>query len=188
MCTCVCQSWPAGLEIVFFRLSRLTSLWVRITVYSNTVMQEPSSALALSYCPHKGPVSPVSLRSVNQSCSFTRPPYNYTVQPLPFISFTFSPPFTPKKVFESGGPWKSPAVGNCRFYDASEGFPPGSRLQRNQGSGQGQSWKCVLCYACCLSSLQGPKVHYHPTVRPLKPGWTGWRPVKEWTTCPLLTC
>lgn len=48
-----------------------------------------------------------------------------------------------------------PAVGNCRFYDASEDFPPGDRLQRSQGFFKGQRRDSILC-ACCFPSLQDP--------------------------------
>lgn len=63
---------------------------------------------------------------------FTRPHYDYTVQPLSFICLFHFTSLTLRCVFESGGSQEEPAVGNCRFYDALEGFPPGDRLQRKQ--------------------------------------------------------
>lgn len=50
-----------------------------------------------------------------------------------FCSSTFFSPSFPEKTIRVGGPRKSPAVGNCRFYDALEGFPPGDRVQSKQG-------------------------------------------------------
>lgn len=82
----------------------------------------------------------VSLRPINlpRRQSSTRPFYEYTVQPLSFVSFTFLPSalkpvsLVPEESIRVWGPRKSPAVGNCRFYDALEGFPPGDGLQRRQ--------------------------------------------------------
>lgn len=49
-----------------------------------------------------------------------------SLDPFLFLSF-------PEKSIGFGGPRKSSAVGNCRFYDALEGFPPGDRVQSKQG-------------------------------------------------------
>lgn len=100
--------------------------------------QIPSSTLP--YCLHR---APVSLRPMNnsppckQACSFTRPHHNCTVQPLSFVSFTlphsstfsylpllnFSLSTPSEESVRVGGRTKSPAVGNCRVYDALEAFP-----------------------------------------------------------------
>lgn len=122
----------------------MTSLCVRITVNSNPAMQTqtPSSTLILPYCP--------PLRS-----SVTRPNKyadNPTVSTIltttvrcdldhSFVSFMFSRPKESIRVMQGlvgwdGGWWgprNCPAVGNFKFYGASEGFPPGDRLQRTQG-------------------------------------------------------
>lgn len=128
-CARVCQSWHAGREIVFvfcfLFFSRLTSLWVRISVYSNSVMQvlTPSSTLILPYCPL---VSPVSLRPVNNRdnppispvlttttlCNLYRLSLALSLIPLPFSLSAFKPVFPPpppslKRAFESGVPGRA---------------------------------------------------------------------------------
>ncbi len=82
------------------------------------------------------------------------------------------------------GPRKSPAVGNCRFYDASEGFSPGHGLQRKQGFLKGKVETASSAMHAAFLPYKAPKsTKTRPYIHSVL--WNlaglcvpGWRPVK----------
>lgn len=69
----------------------------------------------------------------------------------PSTCLTFDPNLLPPSPpVPASGPRKSPAVGNSRFYDALEGFPPGDGLQRKESFFKG---KVVTPSSLCMPPL-----------------------------------
>lgn len=113
MCTCVCQRWHAGTEIVF-------SVCVAdITVGQHYCIQQPGDASAnMNALLNLYPaflLPCVSLHPINlpHRQSSTRRFYDFTAQPQSFVSFTFLPSalkpvsLAQKSAFESGVPGRA---------------------------------------------------------------------------------
>lgn len=94
-----------------------------------------------------------------------------------FFSWPFLFPSFPEKSIRVGGPRKSPAVGNCRFYDALEGFPPGDRVQSKQGFLKSTVETPSSAMRTAFLPYKAPKytnTTANPAVcalRPVKPSW-----------------
>lgn len=138
MCTCVCQIRRAGLEAVFRFSMRLTSLWVRVSEYSTLVMQVltpvPSSTSTLPYCP-----------SINCLCHLF-PSIQYVIRHCEAFSHnssafnsSFPSTLSLKRAFESGVPGRAQLSETVGFMTRRRGFPPGDRVQSEQGFFKGQS-------------------------------------------------